>query len=155
MNEHTEIMDYLDFSNGKRDGIIVDVDGTLADMTGIRTPFEWNKVNEDKPKQTIIDIVKTFRKYHGVDIIITTGRDGVCGKKTKQWLYDNEVIFDAFFIRDKDNYEKDSVIKKRIFENEIKDRWNIKFVLDDRNQVVDMWRRELGLVVLQVDEGNF
>ena len=48
MNEHTEIQDWVDFSKGKRDGIIVDVDGTLADMNGVRTPFEWNKVNKDK-----------------------------------------------------------------------------------------------------------
>jgi hypothetical protein len=28
-------------------------------------------------------------------------------------------------------------------------------VIDDRNQVVDMWRMELGLVCLQVDYGDF
>jgi hypothetical protein len=28
-------------------------------------------------------------------------------------------------------------------------------VLDDRNQVVDMWRNDLGLTCLQVDWGDF
>lgn len=31
----------------------------------------------------------------------------------------------------------------------------VKFVLDDRNQVVDMWRKDLGLTCLQVDYGDF
>ena len=35
-----------------------------------------------------------------------------------------------------------------------KDKYNIKYVIDDRNQVVKMWR-ELGLTVLQVADGNF
>ncbi len=33
-------------------------------------------------------------------------------------------------------------------------RYTIKFVLDDRNQVVEFWR-SLGLTVLQVAEGDF
>lgn len=28
-------------------------------------------------------------------------------------------------------------------------------VIDDRNQVVDMWRKDLGLCCLQVDYGDF
>ena len=38
--------------------IIVDVDGTLADMRGVRGPFEWDKVHLDKPHQDIIDLVR-------------------------------------------------------------------------------------------------
>ena len=33
----------------KEKAIIVDVDGTLADMRGVRSPFEWDKVLQDKP----------------------------------------------------------------------------------------------------------
>ena len=35
----------------KEKAIIVDVDGTLADMRGVRSPFEWDKVLQDKPEQ--------------------------------------------------------------------------------------------------------
>ena len=45
-------------------------------------------------------------------------------------------------------------IKREIFENYIRDYYNIQFVLDDRNQVVEMWR-SLGLKCLQVQEGDF
>ena len=50
--------------------------------------------------------------------------------------------------------KKDSIVKKEIFDEYIKDKYYVEFILDDRNQVVDMWR-EMGLTCLQVAEGNF
>ena len=49
---------------------------------------------------------------------------------------------------------KDCVVKREIFDAEIKDKYYIKFILDDRNQVVDMWRK-MGLTCLQVADGDF
>ena len=57
-------------------------------------------------------------------------------------------------MRKKDDFRKDSIIKKEIFENEINPKYNVLFVYDDRNQVVKTWR-ELGVKVFQVEEGNF
>ena len=45
-------------------------------------------------------------------------------------------------------------MKREIFERCIRDLYDIEFVLDDRNQVVEMWR-SLGLKCLQVQEGDF
>ena len=49
---------------------------------------------------------------------------------------------------------KDDIVKEIILEFEILPRYKPHFVLDDRQQVVDMWRKR-GLTVLQCDEGNF
>jgi hypothetical protein len=49
---------------------------------------------------------------------------------------------------------KDSVVKQELFERFVRDKYNISFILDDRQQVVDMWRG-LGLTVFQVAEGDF
>ena len=49
---------------------------------------------------------------------------------------------------------RDAVVKGEIFEAEIRDRWRIVGVFDDRQHVVRMWR-ELGLTVFQVAEGDF
>lgn len=49
---------------------------------------------------------------------------------------------------------KDAIVKREIFDGEIKDYFFIEFVLDDRNQVVEMWR-DLGLTCFQVADGNF
>ena len=52
------------------------------------------------------------------------------------------------------NNEKDSVIKRRMFDNHIRGKYYIEYVLDDRNQVVEMWR-SIGLICLQVADGDF
>lgn len=52
------------------------------------------------------------------------------------------------------DYRKDFEVKKEIFENKIRDFFQVLFVVDDRQQVVDMWRN-LGLVCLQCDYGDF
>lgn len=154
--------------------IIVDVDGTLADMRGVRGPFEWDKVHLDRPHQDVIDLVKDLanagkEEYSDEDndgfvepigwenkykIIITTGRDGVCEEATRQWLKDNGVHFDDFYIRKEGDFRKDNIIKSEIYMDHIRPKYDVKYVIDDRDQVVEMWR-SLGLRVLQVAPGNF
>ena len=138
----------------KENAIIVDVDGTLADMRGVRTPFEWDKVSQDKPHQDVIDLVKDLASLGKYKIIITTGRDGVCEEATRLWLAEHGVPFDEFFIRKAGDFRKDSIIKSEIYMDHIRPKYDVKFVIDDRDQVVDMWR-SLGLRVLQVAPGNF
>ena len=37
--------------------IIVDIDGTIANHEGIRSPYEWHKVNLDKPIIEVLNII--------------------------------------------------------------------------------------------------
>ena len=138
----------------KQLAIIVDVDGTLANMSGIRGPFEWDKVHLDKPHLDVIKLVQDLESLGKYKIIITTGRDGVCEEATRKWLADHHIPFDEFFIRKAGDFRKDSIIKSEIYMDHIRPRYDVKFVIDDRDQVVDMWR-SLGLRVLQVAPGNF
>lgn len=136
--------------------IIVDIDGTLAKMNG-RSPFDWDRVGEDKVNEPVLDIVNAMNyKYHGdLHIIIFSGRDGVCRPETHTWLVLNKIPFDDLFMRPEGNNEKDAIIKRRLFEAHVAGKYDVLFVLDDRNQVVDMWRKDLGLTCLQVDYGDF
>lgn len=131
--------------------IIVDIDGTLAKMCD-RSPFEYAKAIDDDVHDHIADIV---RKYYGkVSVIILSGRDEECEQVTRDWLSKNGILFDHLYMRPRGNNEKDAIIKQRIYDNEIKERYNVHFILDDRDQVVEMWRAN-GLPCLQVAEGNF
>jgi hypothetical protein len=76
----------------KEKAIIVDVDGTLADMRGVRSPFEWDKVLQDKPHLDVIDLVKDLASLKKYKIIITTGRDGICEQDTVTWLRKYKVM---------------------------------------------------------------
>ena len=129
--------------------IIVDIDGTLAKMEG-RSPFEWNKVKEDLCN----DVVKGLVNAYPNTVIIFSRRDGVCRQDTIDWLKDNQIKYSDLFMREAGNVEKDSIIKRRLFEQNIRGKYFIEYVLDDRNQVVEMWRN-MGLICLQVADGDF
>lgn len=133
---------------------LFDIDGTLAKMT-TRRPFEWHKVGEDEPVYNIITILNTISHF-GFKIIYMSGRDEVCRKQTEIWLAEHtgeERI--ELYMRPQNDYRKDNIVKRELYDKHIKDKYNVVAIFDDRDQVVDMWRKELGLTCLQVDYGNF
>jgi hypothetical protein len=127
---------------------IFDVDGCLAKMEG-RSPYEWDKVDQDKANLPIVDLVDKY--YGSVEVIILSGRDGSCREKTEAWFAENGIKYNHFFMRDANNNEKDSIIKQRIYEEKIKPYYNVLFVVDDRLQVCRMWHN-LGLTLLRVGD---
>jgi predicted kinase len=133
------------------DAIIVDMDGTLALLNG-RNPFDASKCDRDLPNQPVLD---TIRKWEpSVNIIVVSGRTDDCQPQTEKWLRQYEVNYTAIHLRKTGDQRKDAIMKEEIYRKHIEGKYNIKFVLDDRQQVVDMWR-SLGLTVFQVDEGDF
>lgn len=137
----------------KEDVILCDIDGTLAHMNGKRGPFDWQKVDRDDVDEIVADRLRKHKEL-GEKVIIVSGREDTCMDLTKEWLEFYNIPYDDIFMRKKDDFRKDSIIKKEIFENEINPKYNVLFVYDDRNQVVKTWR-ELGVKVFQVEEGNF
>jgi hypothetical protein len=135
------------------EAIICDIDGTLAKMDG-RGPFEEDKVKTDKPVLPIIDILNTFKKGKIIDIILMSGRHELARKDTQAWLQVHGVTYDKLYMRPDGDNQPDYIIKRKLYDDHIDGRYNVLFVLDDRNQVVDLWR-SLGLKCLQVDYGDF
>lgn len=136
---------------GKHPAIICDIDGTLAVM-GDRSPYDWHRVGIDTVNHAVKSIIDN--RADECFLIMVSGRDEVCRKETQEWLRDNKIVCDYLFMRPEGNNEKDNIIKERIFRNDIDPKWNVLYVLDDRDKVVKMWR-SLGLTCLQVAEGNF
>ena len=134
------------------DCYLCDIDGTIAQMNG-RGPFEWMKVDTDLPRQAVINVVNSLHA-RGSKIIMLSGRDGVCKDMSEDWLWDNKVEHDNFFIRPAGDNRKDTLIKEEIYFNHIKGKYNVLGVFDDRDQVVHMWRH-YGLDVFQVNYGAF
>lgn len=136
--------------------ILVDIDGTVAAM-GNRSPFDWHRVGVDTPKWPIINLVKSM-KASGYAIVFFSGRDAVCRPETTDWIClhfgwpstDFELV-----MRPQNDNRKDAIVKAELFEQHIAGRYYVEFVVDDRQQVVDMWRRTMGLTCVQVDYGNF
>lgn len=138
--EYTERKKYTPNADLPR-AIIVDIDGTLAKMNG-RSPFEWGRVGEDDVNDFIVDVVEGLSLTH--QVIVVSGRDGVCYDETERWLVRNAIPFDALIMRECDDNRKDTVVKEEIFWNFIADNWNVVAVIDDRPSVCRMWR-EVGV----------
>lgn len=135
---------------------LVDIDGTIAHMNighGARSPYDHDRVDEDHPIEAIIDLVKVLHDA-GYKIILVTGRDEVSRQLTELWLDYYGVPYDTLLMRGNDDQRSDMVIKAEIYEREIAGKYYVAGVLDDRKQVVDMWRSK-GLKVAQVAPGLF
>lgn len=144
----------VEWVDGAPFAIICDIDGTLAIHNG-RSPYEWNRVIEDKPNRPVVKTLDNYKsKDENVIITLVSGRDEVCRKQTEQWLKGWGITYDELYMRPEGNTEKDSVIKERIYRQYIEGKYNVFFVLDDRDQTVRLWR-ELGLTCFQVADGNF
>lgn len=137
----------------KNPAIICDLDGTLALFTGLRGPYDYDKCANDRVNDPILRIISLFSKA-GYSIVYCSGRDDSCRFQTEDFLSTNGCPKGPLFMRTTGDNRKDSIIKQELFDTHIRDNYNVKFVLDDRDQVVKMWR-SLGLTCLQVAEGNF
>lgn len=147
---------------GKPKAIVVDVDGTVADMgkgqPGKRGPFDWDRVGEDQPIWSIINLVRMFRAA-GYEAVFLSGRDEICAQETLNWLmkcgawggFGGE---GGLVMRPHKDNRPDEILKEELYAKHIEPRWNVQYVLDDRNKVVKMWR-SLGLTCLQVADGDF
>ena len=136
------------------EAVIVDIDGTMATMKD-RSPYDWMRVGEDEPVQAVIDAVKAAHAY-GARIIFMSGRDASCRYITVGWLRQHvgpDMPFKLFMRAEGDN-RKDDIVKYELFNEHVRNKYHVKYVLDDRDQVVAMWRK-LGLPTFQVEYGNF
>lgn len=144
----------VEYIPGLPDAIIVDLDGTIFDCTGVRSPYDETKYHLDRPKMQVIERVRDHAYELGHKVIFVSGRHEDGREVSEQMLNKHvKVPIEGFFMR----YERgteDSVIKAELFNRHIRGKYNIVAVYDDRDRVVEMWRR-LGLLVLQVEKGDF
>lgn len=148
-----------------KDTIVCDLDGTLCDIShrthwvqvpsGVRKNWDafFSEVPNDTPNRPVLDLLYIVNEYS--HIIFCSGRPERCRADTVEWLekyYFPEGAYKLYMRKD-DDFRRDDVVKQEILDKYI-DKERVKFVLDDRDQVVDMWRRN-GLTCLQVAEGDF
>lgn len=138
--------------NLKLRAYLFDLDGTLAVM-GERGPFDWDKVEGDTLNEPVANLAIALSKA-GWIVIYCSGRMEAAREGSIDWLCYNGLPRGALFMRADGDFRKDNVVKKEIYLQQIEPFYEIIAVIDDRQQVVDMWR-DLGLPCFQVAKGNF
>ena len=141
-------------AEGTMSAIICDLDGTLSLFMGKRSPFDDTRCADDDCNETIRYILETFSRLRLWQIIYLSGRQDRARAATQVFLERHQCPPGPLFMRATGDTRKDSIVKAELFDAHVRDFYNVRFVLDDRNQVVDMWR-SLGLTCLQVAPGDF
>ena len=145
--------------------VIFDLDGTLALIDKRRDVstkdngkiywykfFDPNNIQLDDPNQPVIDIANMLHSQ-GYLIYIFSGRSDKTEDATIAWLDKHNVSYDLLSMRPQGLlYKPDNDLKQGWLDTIKKDR--VAMVFDDRNQVVDMWRKN-GLTTFQVADGDF
>lgn len=136
---------------GKPKAFLYDLDGTAYHMGDKRGPYDHN-VDVDDPDPVVQEIIRV----QSMDLIpiAMSGRVTKTRETTIECLDRDDVPFDELFMRADGDQRSDDIVKAELFDTYIRDNYDVQFVLDDRNQVVNMWRR-MGLKCIQVAEGDF
>jgi predicted kinase len=159
--------------------VLVDVDGTLATFTDLKTgkqlrgPFEEHKVDVDHVMEVVAEWVRALYPFY--NICIVSGRHDHCGDMTCDWLEMNGIPFDHILMRYSGDNRSDAPVKEEILkelqavvgaDHGAYTRWEefsesdevpifalpkqgIAFVIDDRPRVVRMWQ-SMGIPVFPV-----
>lgn len=140
-------------SSSRPEAFICDVDGTVA-LKGDRNPFDYASVDRDRPNTPIVQLVRMLIT-NGIQAVFVSGREELARAKTEEWLISHIGVSGPLMMRANGDYRPDSEIKHEMYINQILGKFDVGLVLDDRDQVVEMWRTRAGLTCLQVAQGDF
>ena len=150
---------------------IFDLDGTLALIEHRRKYVErprgeqdWKEFYaacvHDVPNEPVIRIMESLRRF--ADVWIFSGRSDEVAAQTIDWLVKHTsfmrwelTLGQELTMRQEGDYTPDDVLKKRWLDSMLEeDRRRLVAVFDDRDRVVQMWRKA-GFTCLQVAAGEF
>lgn len=133
--------------------IICDLDGTLAHGEH-RNVYDFAQSADDRCDFLVRSIIHLFYTHEQYKIIYITGREEKFRLQTINFLETWHCPSGLLYMRMTGDHRKDSIVKYELFDRYVRGKYNVRFVLDDRNQVVEMWRK-IGLKCLQVADGAF
>ncbi len=146
--------------------IICDLDGTLAlfDKEGSgpnsRNPYDCSRCDEidlvNPAVHFVMDQIEQVNEtaYEQTKVILLSGRDSKYRPQTERWLKKYDIWYDGLYMRKEGDTRKDCIVKKELFDANIAGIFNVRLVLDDRDQMVKLWR-DMGLPCFQVAYGDF
>lgn len=146
------------------DTILCDLDATLAKIDhrlyfvkGEKKDFKSFESPENLWEDAVFywcrSLLYAF-KASSYKIIFVSGRWERTREVTEKWIKEKAGIKQfTLYMRPDEDFRPDWEVKEEILNKHIK-KDEVLFVLDDRKQVVEMWRRN-GLVCLQCAEGDY
>jgi len=165
--DESEFIVNIGWEQSSGSALIVDIDGTIADIEHRRHHLDrslgkpnWRKffdeMYNDKPNTWCVELINAFMIVGQRDLVFASGRPDSYREITEEWL--SSVMdgpnWNNLFMRHRNDSRQDNIVKEIILEFELKTRYKNLLFVDDRQQVVDMYRSH-GYTVLQCDKGDF
>ena len=152
---------------GLPEAIICDLDSTLCDISN-RAKYadagDWDKFHEDVTKDTpndwCVKILDAMQQVNpSLQVLFVTARPEELRAQTSAWLQKNLPIYvfansDLYMKPDDHETRNATEYKRHVYQDSIKDNYNVLFALEDANSVVAMYRAE-GLTVLQPADNHW
>jgi hypothetical protein len=119
----------------------------------------FDNILTDKPNEWCVKILRGLywsNIKNPIKIVYASGRPDDHERNTRTWLQEHSLDFEPYdlFMRCRGDHRPDYIAKEIILDFEILTRYTPLFFIDDRKQVVDLWRRR-GFTCLACAEGNF
>ena len=148
------------------DTIILDIDGTIADVAHRRIYLagskpDWGKffdrMTEDPPLRDVCLLAELLGDHPlvnqgAIKLFLFSGRPETHRKETEEWLLIHARSYfqkaEALLMRAAGDHRQDTIVKKEMLDKIKAAGYNPRLVIDDRPSVCDMWVKE-GITCLQ------
>ena len=132
--------------------VLVDVDGTISLRT-VRGPYEWDKIATDAPNKAVIELLNDL-VGNGQSLVFISGREEKYRGETETFIRQHIAGSHNLFLRANGDNRPDEEVKYELYINNISGKFDVRFVLDDRDKIVALWRDVFGLPTFQVRPGG-
>jgi uncharacterized HAD superfamily protein len=145
----------------KRNAVIFDIDGTLADashrvhfLQGVKKDWDgfFAGQSEDTVRENVVSILNMYFE-NGIEIILLTGRGEQFRQVTADWLNRNDIYYNSLIMRPLGDKTDDHILKIDEIKK-IQMSFEVVGFFEDRKRICDAARAH-GLDVFQVAEGDF
>lgn len=143
--------------------VIFDLDGTIANcdhrigylkVAPKNWDAFWAGTRLDDGYDHILEIANMYNN-NNIPIIIVTARSGKSRDCTEWWLNNvAKIKYDSLHMRSQQDYRPDTEVKKEILYKLRDMGYDPYIAYEDRDSVVEMWRKE-GVTCVQVKEGDY
>lgn len=149
----------------KPKAVISDIDGTLSLFNSIRkdgsidirfpgaiirNPYDASRADQDTPNKAVIAVLEQMYKA-GYKILLCSGRKEKYRTQTESFLKQHTSFEYQLFMRKDNDGRGDEIVKREIYNDNIRDKYNVLFVMDDRLKVCKLWH-ELGLMLFRIGD---
>ena len=130
--------------------VICDIDGTIA-FHDDRDVYNTALCESDTLNESLDSILLSMSLHLGTVPIFVSGRSDEFRQQTQIWLGNHVSDDGPLYMRKSGDTRNDTIIKEEIYNEHIKDKYNVVAVFDDRLRVCRLWHN-LGLPIYRIGD---